>query len=135
MSKRILIRLISSQDHDISRDELVKIILTTGTDRYNPDRKHIFYSHYGKHDFDFFAGASTVDSLEKDLEEAVRLLPSRTKGDRGYEVVPDIAVIYDGDRCIELDGVYDYKSGSDCYKCKISPLDALLEVRPLDTSK
>jgi hypothetical protein len=131
MSELRLIRLISSQDHDISRDELIKIIQETGTDRYNSDRKHIFHDHYGKHDFDFFAGASTADSLEKDLEEAVKLLPSRTKGDRGYEVVPDIAIIYDGNKCIELDGIYDYKSGSDCYKCKVSPLDALLEVRPL----
>ena len=129
MSSSRLIRLISSQDHDISRDELIEIIKNTGTDRYDADRQHIFYDHYGKHDFDFFAGSSTTDSLEADIKEAVELFPSRTKGDRGYEVHPDIVVIYDGDKCTELDGVYDYNSGSDCYKCKVSPLDALLEVR------
>ena len=131
MSDNRLIRLISSKDHDISRDELVEIIRRTGTDRYDADRKHIFYDHYGKHDFDFFAEKSSTKTLEKDIKEAVKLLPSRTKGDRGYEVNPDIVIIYDGDKCIELDGVYDYKSGSDCYKCKISPLDALIEVRTI----
>ena len=58
MSDNRLIRLISSKDHDISRDELVEIIRRTGTDRYDADRKHIFYDHYGKHDFDFFAEKS-----------------------------------------------------------------------------
>ncbi len=129
MSNSKLIRLISSKDHDISRDELVEMINGTGTDIYDPERKHIFHDFYGKHDFDFFAGKSSIETLESDIEEAVRLLPSRTKGDRGYEVKPDIVIIYDGDKCTELDGIYDYKSGSDCFKCKISPLDALLEVR------
>jgi hypothetical protein len=131
MSENRLIRLISSKDHSISRDELVDIIKHTGTDRYDNQRKHIFYEHYGKFDFDFFAEKSTVKTLETDIGETVRLLPSRTKGDRGYEVHPDIVIIYDADKCIELDGVYDYKSGSDCYKCKVSPLDALVEVRKI----
>lgn len=126
-----LIRLISSKDHDIPRDALIEIIRKTGTDRYDPKRKHVFYDYYGKHDFDFFAQESTTETLEVDIKEAVRLLPERTKGDRGYAVIPDIVIIYDGEKCAELDGVYDYKSGSDCYKCKTSPLDALLEVRSL----
>ena len=126
-----LIRLISSKDHDIPRDELIETIRKIGTDRYDPKRKHVFYDYYGKHDFDFFAQKSTTETLEADIKEAVSLLPERTKGDRGYAVIPDIVIIYDGEKCIELDGVYDYKSGSDCYKCKTSPLDALLEVRGL----
>jgi hypothetical protein len=129
MPENRLIRLISSKDHAMSRDELVEVIKQTGTDRYDDQRKHIFYDHYGKFDFDFFAEKSTIKTLGDDIEEAVRLLPSRTKGDRGYEVHPDIAIIYDADKCIELDGDYDYKSGSDCYKCKTSLLDALVEVR------
>lgn len=132
MSSSRLIRLISSADHNIPRNELVKIIEKTGTDRYDSGRKHIFHDFYGKHDFDFFAGKSSIDTLEDDIKEAVKLLPSRTKGDRGYEVKPDIVIIYDGDKCIELDGVYDYKSGSDCFKCKVSPLDALIEIRVID---
>ncbi len=124
-----LIRLISSEDHDISRDELVNIIRKTGTDRYDRRRKHIFFDFYGKHDFDFFAGRSSTESLEEDIKEAVRLFPERTKGDRGNAVHPDIVIIYDSSKCTELDGVYDYKSGSDCFKFKTNPLDALVEVR------
>lgn len=129
MTDQRLIRLLSSKDHDMSRDELVKIIKDTGTDWHNPERKHIFYDFYGKHDFDFFAEKSNVTSLEKDIAEAIRLFPVRTKGDRGNEVHPNIVIVYDGDKCEELDGVYDYKSGSDCFKFKTSALDALLEVR------
>jgi len=132
MSNSRLIRLVSSSDHDISRDKLVEITKRTGTDKYDSKREHIFHEYYGKHNFDFFAGKSNSDTLEADIEEAVRLLPGRTKGDRGYEVNPDIVIIYDGDKCTELDGVYDYKSGSDCYKCLISPIDALVEVRAVD---
>lgn len=129
MSGKRLIRLLSSQDHDIARDELVKIIKKTGKDWYDPKRKHIFHDFYGKHDFDFFAEKSDTKSLDRDITEAIKLFPGRTKGDRGYEVHPDIVIIYDGDKCEEFDGVYDYKSGSDCFKFKTTPLDALIEVR------
>jgi hypothetical protein len=129
MSGKILIRLISSKDHDINRDELVEIIRKTGSDKYDLKRKHIFHDYYAKHDFDFFAEKSTIKTLDQDITEAIKRFPDRTKGDRGYEVHPDIVVIYDGDKCEELDGVYDYKSGSDCYKFKTSPVDALIEVR------
>jgi len=131
MSNGRLIRLISSKNHGISRDELVKIIKNTGKDWYDPKRKHVFYDYYGKHEFDFFAQKSNTESLEKDIKEAVKLFPSRTKGDRGYEVHPDIIIIYKSDECEELDGVYDYKSGSDCYKFKSNPLQALIEVRTI----
>jgi hypothetical protein len=134
MTKSRLIRLISSADHDISHAELVDIIKKTGTDRYDSGRKHIFHDFYGKHDFDFFAEKSSIETLEADINKAVNLLPSRTKGDRGYEVKPDIVIIYDGDKCIELDGVYDYKSGSDCFKCRVSPLDAFIEVREVGSN-
>ncbi len=128
-----LIRLISSEDHDIACDELVDNIKRTGTDRYDKERKYIFFDHYGKHDFDFFAGTSTIETLENDIKEAVRLFPERTRGDRGIAVHPDIVIIYDSSKCTELNGVYDYKSGSDCFKFKTNPLDALVEVRVIQT--
>jgi hypothetical protein len=129
MNKSRLIRLISSKDHNISHDELIEKIKNTGTDWYDPKRKHLFHDFYGRHDFDFFAQKSIIETLEADIQEAVKLFPDRTKGDRRYAVVPDIVIIYDGEKCAELDGVYDYKSGSDCFKCKTSPKDVLLEVR------
>jgi len=129
MSNQRLIRLISTKEHKITQDELVDIIKKTGTDKYDPKRKHIFYDYYGKHDFDFFAEKPTIESLEEDIAEAIRLFPGRTKGDRGYEVIQNIIIIYNGDECEELDEVYDYKSGSDCFKFKSNPLKALVEVR------
>ena len=131
MSNRRLIRLISSKEHKIKQDELAYIIKKTGTDKYGSKRKHVFYDYYGKHDFDFFAEKSTIETLDKDIAEAIRLFPGRTKGDRGYKVNPDIVIIYNGDKCEELGGVYEYKSGSDCFKFKSKPLDALVEVRTI----
>jgi hypothetical protein len=131
MDGEVLIRLVSSGDHKLGRDELVKIIRSTGTDRYDPDRKQMFDDFYGKHRVDFFAGSATKENLEKEISEAIEKLPARTKGDRGYEVVPDILILYDASKCEMIDGVYDYKSGSDCYRFITKPIDALLEVREI----
>jgi hypothetical protein len=127
----VLLRLISSSEHNMSRTELVDLISAIGTDRYDSNRKQVFDDFYGKHRVDFFAERFSQKDLEVALIEAIEKLPSRTKGDRGYEVVPDIVIIYDASKCEMIDGVYDYKSGSDCYRFKNKPIDALLEVREI----
>lgn len=128
MSTRRLIRLISSQDHHLTRNQLVAILQKTGSDRYDSARKTVAHDYYKNYQFDFFAEQSHVETLEDDIKKAIKLFPSRTKGDRRDETHPDIAFIYDRDKYEEFDGVYDYTSGNDCYQCKTSGLDALVEV-------
>lgn len=128
--KRYLIRLVSSNDHRLSQDELIDVIERTGTDRYDPKRKHIAFDFYEKHNVDFFA-ESDIDetNAEVKLAEMIRKFPERTKGDRGVAVHPDIAIIYDASKCEMIMDVYDSHPISDCFRFKGNPLDALVEVR------
>ncbi|MCA9309540.1 hypothetical protein KC973_04115 [Candidatus Saccharibacteria bacterium] len=130
---KYLIRLISSEDHDISRDELVELIKETGTDRYDPDRKQVFDHFYGKHNVHFFAEKTDSDDYESLLQESITRLPERTKGDRGKAVFPDIAIVYDAAKCEMIMNVYDDHEASDCFRFKGNPRDALVEVRKLST--
>lgn len=128
---KYLLRVLSSKDHDMNRDDLIKKIKELGTDRYDSARKQVFDDFYGKHRVDFFATEVDEKELEAELIDMVKKFPDRTFGDRGVAVVPDIAIIYDASKCKMIDGVYDYKEGSDCFQFKGKPKDALIEVRPL----
>ena len=124
-------RLVSSKDHGMSRDELIKTIESTGSDRYDNARPQQFNDFYDKHDVHFFAELVTADSLERELSRMVREFPAKTKGDRGRAVIPDIAIIYDADKCEMITNVYDELDTSDCYRFSGKPIDALKEVRAL----
>jgi len=126
-----LIRLISSEDHSISRDKLIDLIKKTGTDRYDPQREQIFNHFYGKHDVHFFADRTDEENYEGTLQENIKKLPSRTKGDRGKAVTPDIAIVYDASKCEMIMNVYDDHETSDCYRFIGNPKDALIEVRKI----
>lgn len=129
---KYLIRLVSSVDHNMTRDELVKIIKKTGTDRYDPDRKQIFDHFYGKHDVHFFAEKTGKDDYDLVLKEMIEKFPGRTKGDRGVAVIPDIAIIYDATKCRMIMNVYDDHETSDCFQFINTPKEALIEVRKLE---
>lgn len=129
MAKELLMRVISSADHDISQDKLVQIVKDTGIDRYNSARKQQFDHFYGKHRVDFFAEPVSEENLETELQRMIREFPGKTIGDRGRAVAPDVAIIYDADRCEMIYNVYDELETSDCYRFIGSPKDALIEVR------
>jgi len=66
LGEHLAVRCISSRDHSGKTvDELVDIIQTTGTDRYNPDREGDRYENKeGKH-IDFFAFDYTISQDSK----------------------------------------------------------------------
>lgn len=58
---KIVARGVSAVDHpDLSVDELIKIILSTGTDRYDPDRIGDRYANIGNKHIDLFGFRRTV---------------------------------------------------------------------------
>jgi len=125
----VLVRLISSADHAVSRDELVKTIETTGTDRYDATRKQQFDDFYAKHDIDFFATPVDESEMEDRLKELIREFSSKTASDRGRAIAPDIAIIYYAGRCKMMENIYNNTASSDCYQFIGNPLEALSEVR------
>lgn len=131
MNLKYLIRLLSSNDHDMTCDELIHKIQKTGTDRYDPERKQVFDHFYARHDVQFFAEKTAEDDYEPILQKLIEKFPGRTKGDRGRAVVPDIAIVYDAQKCEMIMNVYDDHETSDCFRFIGNPKDALVEVRKI----
>jgi len=126
-----LVRLISSEQHHISRDELMRRIRETGSDRYDPNKDQIFPDFYGKYDVDFFAMPCEGDNLDNVISQMAQEFPAKTMGDRGESVHPDIAIVYDATQCEMIKNVYDELETSDCYSFRHDPKHALVEVRAL----
>lgn len=123
------VRLISSAQHDVSKQELIDVIRKTGTDKYDPNRQKIFDDYYKSFVIDFF-GSKTQD-VEKDLAQLQKEFMQKTLGDRGESVSADIAILYKESSCTMVQHVYPGQEQSDCYVFKSDPKDALIEVREI----
>lgn len=126
---QIIVRLISSEDHIISKKDLLQTIRDTGTDRYDKDKKQVFDYFYGPHRVEFF---STIVE-EADVEDAIKRMKdefgAKTLGDRQKFVTPDIAILYKADECDMVQHVYEERLTSDCFRFRKNPKSALIEVR------
>jgi hypothetical protein len=96
MGQTVLIRGLGSQEHPgKSVDELIEIIKTTGTDRYDPKRQGDRYANdQGKH-IDLFALRRTISPRSKIFWQLSWSFYQSPLKERGYPVRVDILVIYD----------------------------------------
>lgn len=96
MGQTILIRALGSMEHSgKSIDEMVEIIKTTGTDRYDPERVGDRYANIEGKYIDFYALRRTISPKTKlfwQLSWSFYTSPLKT---RGYPVRVDIITIYD----------------------------------------
>lgn len=129
--KQYIVRLISSKDHDLSKQEILAHIKNIGKDRYDPDRKQIFDDFYGKHKVDFFGTIVEAKKLNKYLTDMKKDFGNKTMGDREKRVIPDIALIYKATHCQMIQHVYEDRLTSDCFQFIGNAKDALEEVREL----
>ena len=129
--KQLIVRLISSEDHAVSKEELLQTIKETGTDRYDTERKQIFDYFYGPHRVDFFGTIVETPELESSLQKLKDEFSAKAMGDRQKHVVPDIAIIYNTGRCDMVQHVYDGRLTSDCFRFIGAPIEALEEVREI----
>ena len=100
-----VVRGISSADHaGMTRDDLVSLILETGTDKYDPNRPEVAHEDFAGYDHDFHGGRFRV--------KGGRLDPGETRGsstmfgdlayhflefaplDRGHPVRIDLLLVY-----------------------------------------
>ena len=125
MSDTYIVRLISSEDHNISKSELLRKIKSTGSDKYDSGHKQIFNDFYKKHDVDFFGIAIDDGKLNASLPQLKRGFAQKTQGDRGRRVVPDIAIIYKVDGCEMITNVYKNVVASDCFRFKTNAMTLL----------
>lgn len=131
MPKQYIVRLISSGDHDISKQQLIKQIKKTGRDRYDTNRKQIFDDFYAKHNVDFFGTLVGVSDLNKSINKLKREFSTKTLGDREKQIQPDIAIVYRAEKCRMVQHVYGGRPTSDCYQFIADPRETLVEVREI----
>jgi len=96
MGQTVLIRALGSMEHpNKSVDEMIKIIETTGTDRYDPERTGDRYANIQGRYIDLYALRRTISARTKlfwQLSWSFYQSPLKT---RGYPVKVDILVVYD----------------------------------------
>jgi hypothetical protein len=96
MGKKILIRGLGSHEHDgKSVDELIEIIKTTGTDRYDPKRIGDRYTNVGDKYFDLCALRRTISERSRIFWQLSWSFYASPLKERGYPVRVDILTIYD----------------------------------------
>lgn len=96
MGQKILIRGLGSQEHPGKTvDELIDIIKTTGTDRYDPTRVGDRYTNVGDTYFDLCALRRTISPRSKIFWQLSWSFYASPLKERGYPVLVDILIIYD----------------------------------------
>ncbi len=96
MGQKVLIRGLGSMEHpDKSVDELIEVIKSTGTDRYDPKRIGDRYTNVGDKYFDLCALRRTISPRSKIFWQLSWSFYGSPLKERGYPVLVDILVIYD----------------------------------------
>lgn len=112
-----LLRALSVADHpQYTLDELVDMILQTGTDKYDPDRKGVAHEEFEPYQPDLQAGLITVKDgklLGESFGEDVRRFYENTLLDRGYRLRIDLLVLYKPDHMIKAEKVDHSKPSVD----------------------
>jgi hypothetical protein len=105
---KYILRAISSDDHKkLSLNELTKVILKTGTDKYDPKRKDVCHNDFSGYDYDLQAGTFEIKKSKLSVEgnklptifgEIIYHFYEHTPFDRGYKVRIDLLLIYDSNK-------------------------------------
>lgn len=116
---RFLARSLSIMDHpQYTLDELVDIIVRTGTDKYDPNRKGVAHETFGAYDLDLQAGEIVVKDgkvISEPFSEDVRRFYENTLLDRGYRLRIDLIVLYDPSKFIRAVKVIPEHPGTDAH--------------------
>lgn len=99
-------RAIGKDDHThLSLDQLVDLIVETGTDKYDPQRRSVVHEEFSAYDYDFQAdkfGIKDSKMVFDDLETSHTLFGDIVSNfyenapiDRGYPVRIDLLLLYD----------------------------------------
>ncbi len=106
---------MSVADHpQYTLDELADIILKTGTDKYDPNRKGVAHEEFEPYRPDIQAGTIEVKNgklITEPFSEDVRRFYENTLIDRGYRLRIDLIVLYDPEQFIRAEKVDDTKPG------------------------
>ena len=102
---KYIVRAIGSDDHKgITLNKLAKIILDTGTDKYDPSRKAVAHDEFSGYDYDIQAGTIEIKNgnlvipkgykYPTEFGDVIWHFYEHTPHDRGYAVRIDLLLIY-----------------------------------------
>lgn len=117
-----IIRAIGKDDHiNLSLEELVSIILKTGTDKYDPKRKSVCHEEFSSYDYDIQGDLFKISKskiIPNELEEVNSLFGqivydfyNKTLYDRGYPIRIDLLLIYKADQLIQAKKIINKTAG------------------------
>jgi hypothetical protein len=106
---KFIYRALGLDDHPgKTLDELVSIILESGTDKYDPHRKGVCHEQFCVYDYDIQAGSFEISNSKIVIEPTDRFptlfgdtvydFYEHSPLDRGYPVRIDLLVLYDPDK-------------------------------------
>ncbi|HEY4509014.1 MAG TPA: hypothetical protein VJC13_01875 [Candidatus Paceibacterota bacterium] len=108
-----LLRALSIADHpQYTLDELADIILKTGTDKYDPNRKGVAHEEFEAYQPDIQAGTIEIKDgklISESFAEDVKRFYENTLIDRGYRLRIDLLVLYDPKQLVKAEKVDDTK--------------------------
>ena len=105
---KYIYRAIGKDDHPaLSLDDLVAIILESGTDKYDGERKGVCHDQFSVYDYDIQAGSFDIKGSRIVIDDTDKYPTlfgdticdyyENAPLDRGYPVRIDILIIYDSD--------------------------------------
>ncbi|MFC1727068.1 hypothetical protein ACFL0Y_00930 [Patescibacteria group bacterium] len=108
-------RVLSLTDHPrYNLDELVNIIIKTGTDKYDPNRKGVAHEQFEPYKPDLQAGEIKIHSGKLNNPHStglIKLFYENVLLDRGYRLRIDLILLYDPKQLVRAEKV-DYTKPS-----------------------
>lgn len=103
----VAIRALSLIDHpQLTLDELATIIVKTGTDKYDPNRKGVDHEKFDPYKPDFQAGFCTVGKNHVgEGADFIQKFYENTLFDRGYKLRIDLLLVYDLHQLVQAEKV------------------------------
>lgn len=131
--KQVLVRAIASSEHPGKTvDELVAMIVQTGTDRYDPARAGDRYENIDNRHIDLFAFQADLSTEDAIFHQAVWGFYHSSKAIHGYPMRIDIVTVYDATKMNQVTHRYagreDIKDDGFSFKDSDNKPDAILGI-------
>jgi hypothetical protein len=108
-----LLRALSVTDHpQYTLDQFADIILKTGTDKYDPNRKGVDHEVFEPYRPDLQAGLITIENgkiIGESFAADIKRFYENVLLDRGYRLRLDLLVLYDPKQMVKAEKVDDTK--------------------------
>lgn len=112
-----LLRALSMSDHpQLTLNGLVNIIIKTGTDKYDPNRKGVAYESFEAYNVDLQAGEIIVKNgviIGESFAEDIKRFYENVLLDRGYRLRLDLLMLYNPKLMVPAEKIDPTKPGTD----------------------